>query len=173
MGYWIDQNAIDYAESFSTKNKGFTTQSVIRLISYEVEIENLENAPITFETTEMTLCDQNSNITARTGTLYGYTETTTLQPGEKKFINDWGASTELDQKYVCWGKSFGRVYPMVYFNILAGSGEIPPYSAYELFKGHSSVKDKTIGGDTTSDTTETGTSSEETVSSEAVSSETK
>lgn len=173
MGYWIDQNAIDYAESFSTKNKGFTTQSVIRLISYEVEIENLENAPITFETTEMTLCDQNSNITARTGTLYGYTETTTLQPGEKKFINDWGASTELDQKYVCWGKSFGRVYPMVYFNILAGSGEIPPYSAYELFKGHSSVKDKTIGDDTTSDTTETGTSSEETVSSEAVSSETK
>lgn len=174
MGYWIDQNAIDYAESFSTKNKGFTTQSVIRLISYEVEIENLENAPITFETTEMTLCDQNSNITARTGTLYGYTETTTLQPGEKKFINDWGASTELEQKYVCWGKSFGRDYPMVYFNVLAGTGEIPPYSAYELFKGHSSVKDKTIGGDTPEvNTSETGTSSEETVSTEAVTSETK
>ena len=170
MGYWTDQNAIDYAQTFSTKNKGFTTKSVIRLISYEVEIENLENVPITFETTEMTLCDENSNITARTGTLYGYTETTTLQPKEKTFINDWGASTELEQKYVCWGKSFGRTYPMVYFNILAGTGEIPPYSAYELFKGNSAIEDKVIGTETTESSESNGVETETSETSESTSS---
>lgn len=162
MGYWVDQNAIDYAESFSTKNKGFTTQSVIRMICYEVEVENLEKQPITFQTTEMTLCDSNSNVTARTGTLYGFTSETTLQAGEKKFVNDWGASTELDQKYVCWGKSFGRTFPMVYFNILAGTGEIPPYSAYELFNGKSSIDDSvSTGANTTETSTEATPSSTE------------
>lgn len=143
VGYWTSQDAIDYAEMFSTKNRGFTTVSVVQLITFEVQIENLENKPITFKNTEMSLADANSNISSRTGTLYGFSEHVTLEAGEKKIINDWASSTELEQKYVVWGKDFGRQYPMVYFDCLAGTGNIPTYSAYKAFTGQSSI-DETV-----------------------------
>lgn len=138
-GYWTRQDAIDYAEQFSEKNRGFTSAAVVQLICYEVQIENLEDKTIEF-TSEMTLCDSNSNVSARTGTLYGFTETVKLKPGEKVVINDWATSTELQQKYVCWGKSFGREYSKVYFDILAGAGNIPSYSAYKAFTGKGTLQ---------------------------------
>ena len=134
VGYWIDQDAIDYAERFSVKNRGLTTDSPVRLICYEVLIENLENSHIEF-VSEMTLADKNTNISSRTGTMYGFTQNVKLDAYKSVVINDWATSTELDQKYVCWGKSFSKNIDMVYFNILAGSGDIPPYSAYEQFTG--------------------------------------
>jgi hypothetical protein len=143
VGYWTGQDAIDYAELFSTKNRGFTTVSVVKLICYEVQIENLENQAFTFETTEMSLADDNSNISSRTGTMYGFSQNITLQAGETQIVNDWASSTELEQKYAIWGKDFGRTYPMVYFDCLAGTGVIPPYSAYKAFTGQSSI-DETI-----------------------------
>lgn len=139
VGYWTDQHAIDYAEKFSTKNRGFTTSSVVQLICYEIQIENLEKEAITFEASEMTLADRNTNISSRTGTMYGFTETVTLQPGEKIIINDWATSTELEQKYVCWGKNFGRQYSILFFDALAGTGDIPSYSAYKQFTGESNI----------------------------------
>lgn len=139
VGYWTDQHAIDYAEKFSTKNRGFTTSSVVQLICYEVSIENLEDEAITFEASEMTLADRNTNISSRTGTMYGFSETVTIQPGETIIINDWATSTELSQKYVCWGKNFGRQFSILFFDALAGTGDIPSYSAYEQFTGKSSI----------------------------------
>lgn len=151
LGYWTEQNAIDYAEKFSTKNRGFTTSSVVQLITYEVSVENLENQDITFVSSEMTLTDKNSNISSRTGTMYGFSETVTVKAGETTIINDWATSTELAQKYVCWGKDFGRNYSMVYFDALAGTGNIPKYSAYEQFTGKSSIDDS-INIDTSNQT---------------------
>lgn len=145
MGYWTGQSAIDYAEKFSNRNRGFTTASVVQLICYEIYVENLEEAPIEFESSEMTLTDRNSNISSRTGTMYGFSGVVRLegrgdkQGNNKTIINDWATSTELAQKYVCWGKSFGRKFSMVYFDCLAGTGEIPPYSAYKQFTGQSSI----------------------------------
>lgn len=151
LGYWTEQNAIDYAEKFSSKNRGFTTSSVVQLITYEVSVENLESQDITFESSEMTLTDKNSNISSRTGTMYGFSGTVTVKPGETQIINDWATSTELAQKYVCWGKDFGRNYSMVYFDALAGTGNIPKYSAYEQFTGKSSI-DESIDIDTSNQT---------------------
>ena len=61
-----------------------------------------------------------------------------------------------DDKYVCWGKDFGRLFSMVYFDCLAGTGEIPTYSAYKQFTGESIIEDtapvyETITGDQSSD----------------------
>jgi hypothetical protein len=145
MGYWTDQDAIDYAEKFSTKNRGFTTSSVVQLICYEIYIENLEDEPFSFVSSEMTLADRNTNISSRTGTMYGFSETVYLAGHgdadklDRTIINDWATSTELAQKYVCWGKDFGRTYSMVFFDCLAGTGEIPTYSAYEQFTGKSNL----------------------------------
>lgn len=138
QGYWTDQHAIDYAEGFSSRNKGFTVTSPVRLICMEFTVQNLEKEPITFQS-EMCLCDKNYNVSSKTGTLYGFYDFVTLQPKESKLINDWYSSTELAQKYLGWGKSFDREFPIVYFDVLAGTGEIPSYSAYELFTGKKQI----------------------------------
>ena len=38
-----------------------------------------------------------------------------------------------------WGKSFNRQFETVYFKVLAGTGEVPKYSAYKAFTGESSM----------------------------------
>lgn len=138
-GYWVGKDAIDYVERFSPKNRGFSETSLTKLITFEFEIENLENTTITFDS-ELSLADKNSNIATRTGIMYGFTSSATLAPHEKVILNDWSASTELEQKYVVWGKSFKREYPMVYFNVLAGTGVVPTYSAYKQFTGISNIE---------------------------------
>lgn len=139
IGYWIDGDAIDYAEKFSQRNKGFTTVSVVKLITYELTIKNLEENDIVLDS-EMTLCDRSSNIASRTGTMYDFkNENIAIKAGETVTVNDWASSIELEQKYVCWGRSFGRKYPTVYFDCLAGTGVIPSYSAYEQFTGSGKV----------------------------------
>ena len=149
-GYWIGKDAISYFEKFSSKNRGLLADSEIQYIAYEVEVENLENTEISFDS-EMTLADKNSNITARTGNMFGFKSSLTLKPHEKDILNDWASSTELDQKYVCWGKSFGRAYGLVYFNVLAGTGNIPTYSAYKQFTGDEGVSEDSNNESTTSD----------------------
>lgn len=143
IGYWIGEDAINYSEQFSSRNRGFTTKSVVKLITFELTIKNLESEDITLDS-EMTLCDKNANISSRTGTLYDFkNEGIVIRPGETVTVNDWASSTELEQKYVGWGKSFGRQYSMVYFDCLAGTGIIPSYSAYEQFTGKGQVSSDT------------------------------
>lgn len=156
-GYWVGEDAIDYAISFSEKNRGFDINSVIQLICYEIKIENLENKAFTFNS-DMFLSDKNSNKSTRTGTMYGFYSSATVEAGESVIINDWATSTELNQKYVCWGSSFNRTYNTVYFKVLAGEGDVPTYSAYKAFTGESEVNEETNGGTSstvTPDTTDT------------------
>ena len=134
-GYWLQQEAIDYIEAFSDKNRGFVPSGPVQLICFEFTVENLEDEAFAFNGTEMCLCNRNANVSNRTGTLYGFYDKGILEPHKKVKINDWYSSTELMQKYVAWGRDFGRQYPLVYFDCLAGTGEIPTYSAYTQFTG--------------------------------------
>lgn len=138
-GYWVEQEAIDYVEAFSDKNRGFTVSSPVQLICFELTIQNLEDEPFAFNTTEMCLCNRNANVSNRTGTLYGFYDCGILEPHKTVKINDWYSSTELMQKYVAWGKSFGRTYPLVYFDCLAGTGDVPSYSAYTQYAGQPEI----------------------------------
>lgn len=138
VGYWEGQDAIDYAVSFSEKNRGFDINSVVQLICYEMKIENLENKAFTFKS-DMFLSDRSANKSTRTGTMYGFYSEATVKGGESVIINDWATSTELQQKYASWGSSFNREYKVVYFKVLAGDGDVPTYSAYKAFTGESRV----------------------------------
>lgn len=161
LGYWTDQNAIDYAEKFSPKNRGFTVDSVVKLITFEVKVENLEGKPVEYVGSEMALVDRNTNVSPKTGTMYSFSEGFTLKPKEEIIINDWYSSTELPQKYAVWGKTFGREYSMKFFDCLAGTGVIPPYSAYKEFSGKSNIDESINTGEnnTTRPTNETATDS--------------
>lgn len=137
--YYIGKNAIDYAISFSEKNRGFDPTAPVKLICYEIRVENLEDEPITV-IADMFLSDEHSNQSAKTGTMYGFYSKATIPAGGADIINDWATSTELDQKYVCWGKSFQRQYPVVWFKLLAGSGEeVPTYNANESYINRSNI----------------------------------
>ena len=149
VGYWTGQDAIDYAEMFDKRNRGFTTTSAIQLITYEIQIENLEKKPIKVSSA-MCLSDGNSNVSSRTGTMYGFTKAKKIKAGKKAIINDWATSTELNQKYITWGKGFDRKFSMIYYNALAGTGYIPEYSAYKYFSGTSSI-DESVDIQSTTD----------------------
>ena len=131
-GYWVGDEAIDYAVSFSEKNRGFDVNSVVQLICYEIMVENLEDEDITISS-EMFLSDATSNKSSRTGTMYGFlSDDITIPAGKSVILNDWATSTELKQKYVCWGENFARNFDAVWFAILAGNGgEIEVYDATE------------------------------------------
>lgn len=145
MTYKIGADAVNYAVQYSEKNRGFDASSQVKLICYEVKVENLEDAPITVSA-DMFLSDAQSNQSARTGEMYGFYSTATIQPHQSDILNDWATSTELDQKYVCWGRSFNRQYPVVWFKLLAGSGdEVPKYNANESYIN----KDRTQSTDVT------------------------
>jgi len=138
-GYWVGQDAIDYAVSFSEKNRGFDADSPVQLICYEVQVDNLENKDLTFDS-EMMLCDKSASRTGRTGTMYGFNyEGVTVKANDSIIYNDWATSTEIEQKYVAWGKSFNREVEPVFFKVLAGTGKVPSYSAYKEFTGKSNL----------------------------------
>lgn len=120
-GYWLEQNAIDYAMLYSENNRGFDATSIVKLICVEFKVENLEDSAITISS-EAYLGDGYGNTSARNGTMYGfYNEDITIEPHSSVVINDWSNSTEIYTKYLCWGSSFtrGELAP-VYFRILAG-----------------------------------------------------
>lgn len=132
-GYWTGENAVNYAISFSEKNRGFDSKGLVKLICYEIEIENLEGVPITLNS-DMYLSDNSANQTSRAGSVFGFYSEGTIEPYSSAVFNDWATSTDLEYKYVCWGKSFNRVYPSVCFRLLAGSGEeVPEYDANKSF----------------------------------------
>lgn len=139
IGYWKGQDALDYLEQIDARNVGHTTESSIQYITYEVRVENLEDDTIVLPSTEMCLADRNSNTFGKSGTEYGFTTNVEIKAHEIVTMNDWDSSTELDQYYVCWGGDFERTYPFVFFKILAGTGKVPKYSAYEQFTGSSSM----------------------------------
>lgn len=122
LNYCTGEDAITYAQKYSEKNRGWDKDSMTQLICYEIEVENLEDKEITLNS-QMFLSDENSNKSSRTGSIFGFTESITLKPHESGYINDWATSTELPYKYVCWGSEFSREYPVVWFKLLAGSGE--------------------------------------------------
>lgn len=135
LNYCTGEDAIIYAQKYSEKNRGWDKDSMTQLICYEVQIENLENKEITLNS-QMFLSDENSNKSSRTGSIFGFTESITLKPYETGYINDWATSTELSYKYVCWGSKFSREYPVVWFKILAGSGdELEEFDATKSYVG--------------------------------------
>lgn len=117
--YYVNKEAIDYLTQFSEKNRGFVSDSNTKLICIEYTVTNLMSSAITVSD-DICLVDKNANQSAKTGNIYGLTETVTLGAGESKQLQSWSSSTELDRKYVAWGKSFKREYPVVWFYLLAG-----------------------------------------------------
>lgn len=114
---YIGADAIQYAIDHSEKNRGLDSTSVVKIVICEFDVVNLSDSVITF-TPDMVLVDASGSKLSRTGTLYGLTESYTLQPGESVVVQDWASSTDLQRYQVTWGKSFDTSIPLQYFNVI-------------------------------------------------------
>jgi hypothetical protein len=115
----VGQKAIDYAESMDERNRGFDTSSDLQLMTIEFTVENLENKAVTLNS-EFTLADSDGNIVPRTGTIYGFKIRLNIQPHQTAMMQDWFYATDLNSRYLTWGKSFKRQYPIQWFRVLHG-----------------------------------------------------
>lgn len=122
--YGVSEDAITWFESKDERNRGIDVTSEVQYCYYKIEVQNLSDKTITI-TDNTALCDKNVNCSSRTGTMYGLTDTVTLQPDESAIIESWNRSTELNRKYVIWGQNFSRKAEPVWFRLLAGNIDDP------------------------------------------------
>lgn len=116
------EDAIKYFESKDEKNRGFDIKSKVQYISYAIKVTNISDKELTVYDNSA-LSDDSANVSVRTGTMYGLTESKVLKPGESVNIESWAQSTDLDSQYLIWGKDFAREKEVVFFKVLAGSDD--------------------------------------------------
>ena len=114
-----DEEAIQYVLSRSEKNRGIDINSSIDLVVIEYTVTNISDTTITIKD-DMCLCDKDANKSGRTGKMFGLTDTLTLASGETKSMQSWQMSQSIDGKYIVWGKSFNREYPVIWLKVLQG-----------------------------------------------------
>lgn len=113
------QEAIDYLVMKDDRNKGLTVNDK-ELAIFLIDVTNGSNKEVTIKP-EISLSDRNRTLINRTGKMYGLVESATLKAGETKEFQDWVLATELDKRYVLWGKSFTRDIEPVWLRIFKGS----------------------------------------------------
>lgn len=127
VDYRVSQDAIDYFEGCDDRNRGFDIKSEKQYVSYSFEVTNLSSKDLViYENTA--LCDSLANQSPRTGEIYGLENCVTLKPHETGVVEGWGCSTELNKKYLIWGRNFNREIEPVWFRVLAGNIDDPSES---------------------------------------------
>lgn len=122
IDYGYSQDAINYFESKDIRNRGISLDSDVQYCYMIFNVTNLSDKELTISE-NMGLCDENGNMQARTGNIYGLQSSVTLKPDESGIIETWQSSTSLWKKYVVWGNDFDRRQDLVFFRLLAGDIE--------------------------------------------------
>lgn len=120
--YGVSEEAIDWFESKDERNRGIDVNSEVQYIYYCFKITNLGEEEITVRD-NISLSDSHANMSPRTGEMYGLKDMLVLKPDESDVLETWGMSTELNKKYVVWGKNFNRKFEPVWFRVLMGNLE--------------------------------------------------
>ena len=125
--FGVSQNAINWFQKKSIQNRGYDVTSEVQYCYFVFEITNLSYETLVIDDNS-SLCDVSANCSSRTGIVYGLQSSVTLEPGETGVIESWSRSTELNLKYVIWGKDFARMEEPVWFRVLAGDLEDPSWN---------------------------------------------
>ena len=115
--YYAGQSAINYASRFSEKNRGFLSNNKVQLSCYEVSVENLSGKKLKINE-DLALCDERNDMSPRTGLMYGFKLKGTVKAGETITLQSYLVGTDIENKYLIWGRSFDRKYEPVWFRVL-------------------------------------------------------
>ena len=122
--YGVSQDAITWFEGKDPRNRGIDIESEVQYCYYVFEITNMSDKDLTIYDNS-SLADKNANNLSRTGTMYGLQDTVILKPDQTGKIETWSRSTELNKRYVIWGRDFGKEEQRVWFRVLAGNIDDP------------------------------------------------
>lgn len=122
--YGVSEEAVKWFESKDEKNRGIDLDSEVQYCYYIMKVTNMSSKKLRIRDNTV-LCDNNANIGSRTGVVYGLQDSVLLDPDESGIIETWGRSTELNKKYVIWGKDFERREVPIWFRVLAGNIDDP------------------------------------------------
>lgn len=120
--YGVSEDAITWFENKDIRNRGIDITSEVQYCYYVFRVTNMSDKELTIKDNSA-ICDKNANLSPRTGELYGLQNKVKLQPDEVGIIETWNKSTELNKKYIIWGKDFKRREEPVWFRFLAGDLE--------------------------------------------------
>lgn len=113
----IGDEAIKDVQTFSDKNKGFTSASELVLGTVHFQVENLTDKEIEVDS-EFTLADPEQNLINRTGNMYGLPERVKIKPRGVSDMVDWFNTKETKTLNLMWGKTFNHKFDVVYINTL-------------------------------------------------------
>lgn len=122
LEYGVSEDAIKWFQTKDERNRGIDISSEVQYMYAVFRVTNLSNTKLTIRD-NASLCDKDANLAPRTGTLYGITDSVTLEPDESGNIETWSQSVELNKKYLIWGADFARKVQPVWFRVLAGNIE--------------------------------------------------
>lgn len=120
--YYAGQSAINYASKYSEKNRGFLSNNKVQLSCYEVDVENLSGKKLRISE-DLALCDERNDMSPRTGLMYGFKLKGTVKAGETITLQSYLVGTDIENKYLIWGRSFDRKYEPVWFRVLKNNQE--------------------------------------------------
>lgn len=120
--FGVSQEAIEFFESKSIKNRGLSVKSDIQYFYAVFRVTNLSSSTIEIKDNS-SLADDRLNTYTRTGELFGMIDSVVLNPDETALIETWGKSQELYKKYLIWGLDFSRRADPIWFRVLAGDLE--------------------------------------------------
>lgn len=106
----------------NVRNRGLDPKSDNKYIYTKWKVENLVDGTVELESNSA-LVDSEGNVSARTGTMYGLMDLATLERYQYVELQDWYASTELQEKYLVWGRDFKKQVKPVWFKALKGTDE--------------------------------------------------
>lgn len=143
----MDQDAIDFFNSKDSRNFGFSTESQRVYASGKLLVTNVSAEEFTVKE-DTAIVDDQLNQTASTGTVYGLKREATLKPGDTVELDFWASSTEINSRYLIWGKSFNRQEPAVWFRVLnAEDGTVEPVQGTAMNPSTSASPTPSVGTD--------------------------
>lgn len=122
--FGVSEDAIKWIESKDVRNRGIDVSSEVQYYYCTFSITNMSDKTITVNDNSC-ISDASANCGSRTGIIYGLQDSITLNPDETGTIESWGRSTELNLRYLIWGKDFARREKPVWFRVLAGDIDDP------------------------------------------------
>lgn len=120
IDFGVSQDAIDWLGEKDYRNKGMEIKSPLQYCYAVYEVTNVSGEKLIIEDNS-SLADKNGNVVISSGEIFGLQDSVELEPDKTGIIESWGCSTELQDRYLIWGKDVKDRNSKIFFRVLKGN----------------------------------------------------
>lgn len=120
IDFGVSQDAIDWLGEKDYRNKGMEIKSPLQYCYAVYEVTNVSGEKLIIEDNS-SLADKNGNVAISSGEIFGLQDSVELEPDKTGIIESWGCSTELQDRYLIWGKDVKDRNSKIFFRVLKGN----------------------------------------------------